>query len=131
MPRRSHGECSKWAAHIQDQLDGAHRRRPTSASDSEPDERPWTNELPNQRPCRASHSPDTDSVVYIEFDLSCPVCGVNLVDIGPAPLQEAHVKNCLEGGTGTSPQSAKYLVYKLPEESALIGTECKSLTPRV
>lgn len=58
--------------------------------------------------------------------LSCPVCGVNLADIGSAPLQEAHVKNCLEGGTGSSPQSAKYLVYKLPEESALIGTECKT-----
>ena len=35
------------------------------------------------------------------------------------------MKNCLEGGTGTVPQTAKYLVYKLPEESALIGTECK------
>ena len=55
---------------------------------------------------------------------SCPVCGVNLVDIGPAPLQEAHVRNCLEGGGDASTQSAKYLVYKLPEESALIGTEC-------
>ncbi len=56
---------------------------------------------------------------------SCPVCGSNLADLGPAYMQEAHVKSCLEGGTGTSPQTAKYLVYKLPEESALIGTECK------
>ncbi|GJE84451.1 ankyrin unc44 [Phanerochaete sordida] len=54
----------------------------------------------------------------------CPVCGVNLYDVGPAPLQEAHVRNCLEGGSSASPQTAKYLVYKLPEESALIGTEC-------
>ena len=33
------------------------------------------------------------------------------------------MKNCLEGGSGT-PQSAKYLVYRLPGESTLIGTEC-------
>ena len=59
--------------------------------------------------------------------VSCPVCGVNLVDIGPAPLQEAHVRNCLEGGGDASTQSAKYLVYTLPEESALIGTECEHL----
>lgn len=59
---------------------------------------------------------------------SCPVCGINLTDIGPAFLQEAHVKSCLEGGAGASPQTAKYLVYKLPEESALIGTECTCFT---
>lgn len=35
------------------------------------------------------------------------------------------MKNCLEGGTGKAPQTAKYLVYKLPEESSLIGTECE------
>ena len=34
------------------------------------------------------------------------------------------MKNCLEGGTGQPPQTAKYLVYKLPAESSLIGTEC-------
>lgn len=61
---------------------------------------------------------------------SCPVCGANLADIGPGALQEAHVRNCLEGGTGTSPQTAKYLVYKLPEESTLIGTECESIVRR-
>ncbi|KAH9940598.1 hypothetical protein B0H21DRAFT_794571 [Amylocystis lapponica] len=54
----------------------------------------------------------------------CPVCNTNLVDLGPPAAQEAHVKNCLEGGSGTSPQTAKYLVYKLPAESALIGIEC-------
>ncbi|OBZ76329.1 hypothetical protein A0H81_03981 [Grifola frondosa] len=54
----------------------------------------------------------------------CPVCNVNLADLGLAPVQEAHVKNCLEGGGGALPQTAKYLVYKLPAESALIGTEC-------
>ena len=60
---------------------------------------------------------------------SCPVCGTNLADIGPPAKQEAHVRACLEGGTGTSPQTAKYLVYKLPEESALIGTECELEPP--
>ncbi|KAI0650620.1 FYVE zinc finger-domain-containing protein [Trametes meyenii] len=54
----------------------------------------------------------------------CPVCNTSLNDLGPAEVQEAHVKNCLEGGSGKAPQSAKYLVYKLPAESALIGTEC-------
>ncbi|KZT12820.1 FYVE-domain-containing protein, partial [Laetiporus sulphureus 93-53] len=54
----------------------------------------------------------------------CPVCNTNLADLGPASEQEAHVRNCLEGGSGTTPQTAKYLVYKLPAESALIGLEC-------
>ncbi|KAI0375768.1 hypothetical protein BV20DRAFT_1032181 [Pilatotrama ljubarskyi] len=54
----------------------------------------------------------------------CPVCNVSLNDLGPPDVQENHVKNCLEGGSGKAPQSAKYLVYKLPAESALIGTEC-------
>ncbi|KAI0068940.1 FYVE-domain-containing protein [Artomyces pyxidatus] len=54
----------------------------------------------------------------------CPVCSQNLAELGSALAQEAHVKSCLDGGTGQSPQSAKYLVYKLPGESTLIGTEC-------
>ncbi|KAI0033769.1 FYVE zinc finger-domain-containing protein, partial [Vararia minispora EC-137] len=54
----------------------------------------------------------------------CPVCGMNLGDLGPAAEQEAHVRTCLEGDTSKSPQVAKYLVYKLPSESALIGVEC-------
>lgn len=54
----------------------------------------------------------------------CPVCNSNLSDLGPAAVQEAHVRNCLEGGNGAAPQTAKYLVYKLPAESALIGVEC-------
>ncbi|KAH9938547.1 uncharacterized protein B0H18DRAFT_866827 [Fomitopsis serialis] len=55
----------------------------------------------------------------------CPVCNTSLADLGAASKQEAHVKNCLEGGSGTTPQTAKYLVYKLPAESALIGIECE------
>ncbi|KZP12103.1 hypothetical protein FIBSPDRAFT_870598 [Athelia psychrophila] len=56
----------------------------------------------------------------------CPVCNSGLADLGDASDQEAHVKNCLEGGGGTpnTPQAAKYLVYKLPAESTLVGVEC-------
>lgn len=54
----------------------------------------------------------------------CPVCNTNLADLGPASAQEDHVKECLEGGPGTSTQSARYLVYKLPKESPLVGVEC-------
>jgi len=55
----------------------------------------------------------------------CPVCSQNLADLGSAADQEAHVKSCLEGNTGGGVQgSAKYLVYRLPAESALIGSEC-------
>ncbi|KAG8746412.1 hypothetical protein FRC10_005123 [Ceratobasidium sp. 414] len=54
----------------------------------------------------------------------CPVCGQNLADLGSAAVQEDHVRVCLEGGAGASSQSARYLVYNLPAESALIGIEC-------
>ncbi|KZW04274.1 hypothetical protein EXIGLDRAFT_786159 [Exidia glandulosa HHB12029] len=57
----------------------------------------------------------------------CPVCNTNLAELGPAPVQEAHVKNCLDGGAGgsrTPHAGAKYLVYRLPAESPLIGVEC-------
>ncbi|KAF8165206.1 hypothetical protein B0H34DRAFT_228371 [Crassisporium funariophilum] len=53
----------------------------------------------------------------------CPVCNQNLDEVGDAHAQEAHVKSCLEGGSDT-PQAAKYLVYRLPAESALLGVEC-------
>lgn len=66
------------------------------------------------------------SLIYL-FCFSCPVCGINLSDLGSAAAQEAHVKICLEGESGTSPQTTRYLVYKLPGESRLIGTECKHL----
>lgn len=38
------------------------------------------------------------------------------------------MKNCLEGGPG-APQAAKYLVYRLPAESSLIGIECMLYHP--
>ncbi|KAI9467221.1 FYVE zinc finger-domain-containing protein [Lactarius psammicola] len=54
----------------------------------------------------------------------CPVCSQNLAELGPASEQEAHVRGCLDGGKGQSPPTAKYLVYRLPGESTLIGIEC-------
>jgi hypothetical protein len=54
----------------------------------------------------------------------CPVCSRDLAQFGSSEEQEAHVRSCLEGGSGATTQSAKYLVYKLPPESILIGTEC-------
>lgn len=68
-------------------------------------------------------------VIILTTFYSCPVCNQNLDDVGDAQAQEIHVKNCLEGTSGKSPsgipQAAKYLVYRLPAESALIGVECK------
>lgn len=52
------------------------------------------------------------------------MCSRNLSELGTASEQEAHVRSCLEGDTSKSPQIARYLVYKLPAESALIGIEC-------
>lgn len=58
----------------------------------------------------------------------CPVCNQNLDEVGDAQEQETHVKQCLEGNSGTpqtdNPKPAKYLVYPLPAESALLGMEC-------
>jgi len=52
------------------------------------------------------------------------LCAMLILRTSAASVQESHVKNCLDGGSGTTPQAAKYLVYKLPVESALIGLEC-------
>ncbi|TFK29361.1 hypothetical protein FA15DRAFT_632372 [Coprinopsis marcescibilis] len=54
----------------------------------------------------------------------CPVCFQSLDDVGGPQEQELHVRNCLEGGSSTTPQAAKYLVYCLPAESTLLGVEC-------
>ena len=59
------------------------------------------------------------------------MCSTSLADLGLPAEQEAHVKNCLEGDAGTPPQAAKYLVYKLPAESTLLGIECKFYCSRV
>ncbi|CAK5275708.1 unnamed protein product [Mycena citricolor] len=54
----------------------------------------------------------------------CPVCNRDLADVGDAAAQEVHVRTCLEGGSGPTSQAPKYLVYRLPAESTLIGVEC-------
>lgn len=80
----------------------------------------------------AEYVPNAISVISIKQPKlnnyhRCPVCNISLSDLGPPHAQEGHVKHCLEGGTGTIPQAAKYLVYTLPAESALIGTECECI----
>ncbi|KIJ04596.1 hypothetical protein PAXINDRAFT_141843 [Paxillus involutus ATCC 200175] len=62
-----------------------------------------------------------DSSSQLSDLAECPVCGTSLADL---ELPTDHVRSCLEGGTGAVPQTAKYLVYKLPAESALLGVEC-------
>jgi hypothetical protein len=71
------------------------------------------------------------SLCALIVSFRCPVCNENLDDLGPPYVQENHVKNCLEGGAGSSPQTAKYLVYKLPGESSLVGIECEPLLQTV
>ncbi|KAG9034060.1 hypothetical protein FRB95_013829 [Tulasnella sp. JGI-2019a] len=72
------------------------------------------------------HSRDASSVISDLAD--CPVCGTTLADVGTASEQETHVKSCLDGGgrtpLGDLPQAGRYIVYKLPAESSLIGQEC-------
>lgn len=58
---------------------------------------------------------------------SCPVCNQNLDEVGDAVEQEEHVRQCLEGGPGQDLPTSRYLVYRLPAESALLGVECESL----
>lgn len=54
----------------------------------------------------------------------CPVCNQNLDEVGDAVEQEEHVRQCLDGGSGQGPSAARYLVYRLPAESTLLGVEC-------
>jgi hypothetical protein len=67
-----------------------------------------------------------DSMSQISDLADCPVCGISLNDLGNTTAQEAHVKSCLDGPSGGPGinQAGKYLVYKLPAESTLIGVEC-------
>jgi hypothetical protein len=72
------------------------------------------------------------------FLIECPVCRLDLRDFGDEDLQAIHVATCLEGhgtspsfsggsrhlGTLSSTTSPLTSVYRLPEGSPLIGTEC-------
>jgi len=72
-----------------------------------------------------SHLRRNDSSSQLSDLGECPVCSKNLADLGPAAVQEDHVRTCLEGDRGPGlHQSGRYLVYKLPQESVLVGTEC-------
>ncbi|KIK65388.1 hypothetical protein GYMLUDRAFT_38844 [Collybiopsis luxurians FD-317 M1] len=70
------------------------------------------------------HSTRRQSSSQLSDLAECPVCNSNLEEVGDAAEQEAHVKRCLDGGSGPTHQAAKYLVYRLPADSALIGVEC-------
>lgn len=57
----------------------------------------------------------------------CPVCNTSLALLGTQSAQETHVQTCLEtGGAGgaASVQAGRYLVYRLPAESPILGREC-------
>ncbi|CAG7848416.1 SubName: Full=Uncharacterized protein {ECO:0000313/EMBL:CCA71703.1} [Serendipita indica DSM 11827] len=64
-----------------------------------------------------------DSMSQISDLADCPVCGTSLAELGGPAIQEAHVKSCLDGPSGGpgGNQAARYLVYKLPAESTLVG----------
>ncbi|CAA7259898.1 unnamed protein product [Cyclocybe aegerita] len=81
----------------------------------------WTSPTPH--PLHPQWERDEASSSQLSDLADCPVCNLNLDEVGDAPAQEAHVRSCLEGGSG-APQAAKYLVYRLPAESALLGVEC-------
>ncbi|KAG2187515.1 hypothetical protein INT44_005204 [Umbelopsis vinacea] len=54
----------------------------------------------------------------------CPVCGKRLCDISlDKSAQEEHVQTCLNVGS-PSVATVRYVSYKLPEQSPLIGQEC-------
>ncbi|GAA6059111.1 hypothetical protein JCM10212_002082, partial [Sporobolomyces blumeae] len=53
----------------------------------------------------------------------CPVCGAGLNDFGDRSAQEAHVRDCLDKGSG-SVSSGRYLVFTLPP-GPLVGSECR------
>ncbi|CAO1635991.1 unnamed protein product [Jaminaea pallidilutea] len=68
----------------------------------------------------------------------CPVCSTTLAILGGQEDQEEHIRNCLENGGGGGASGSgmggtadsgfhignRYLVYKLPEGSPIVGKEC-------
>ncbi|KAG2176216.1 hypothetical protein INT43_005450 [Umbelopsis isabellina] len=54
----------------------------------------------------------------------CPVCGKRLSEVSlDKDVQEEHVQTCLNVGS-PSVATVRYVSYKLPEQSPLIGQEC-------
>ena len=73
---------------------------------------------------RSSLAPPSDVSSRASELTECPVCATSLSALGGNEEQEAHVRNCLENGGGGSMQGGRYLVYKLPEDSPIVGKEC-------
>ncbi|GAA5857263.1 hypothetical protein JCM8547_009404 [Rhodosporidiobolus lusitaniae] len=55
--------------------------------------------------------------------VECPVCGTTLASLGGKSQAEAHIRDCLETGSG-SIASGRYLVFTLPP-GPLAGEECR------
>ncbi|KAI9313101.1 hypothetical protein BX666DRAFT_733099 [Dichotomocladium elegans] len=64
-------------------------------------------------------TPSTQSMM-----LDCPVCGKGLDEFGGTAEQEDHVQACLSANTSAAMSGIRYVVYKLPPDSALLGQEC-------
>ncbi|SNX85550.1 uncharacterized protein MEPE_04259 [Melanopsichium pennsylvanicum] len=73
---------------------------------------------------RSALAPPSDVSSRASELTECPVCSTSLSALGNSEEQEAHVRNCLENGGGGSLQGGRYLVYKLPENSPIVGKEC-------
>ncbi|KAJ1023485.1 hypothetical protein NDA16_003102 [Ustilago loliicola] len=73
---------------------------------------------------RSTLAPPSDVSSRASELTECPVCSTSLSALGGSEEQEAHVRNCLENGGGGSMQGGRYLVYKLPENSPIVGKEC-------
>lgn len=73
---------------------------------------------------RSSLAPPSDVSSRASELTECPVCSTSLAALGGSEEQESHVRNCLENGGGGSLQGGRYLVYKLPENSPIVGKEC-------
>ncbi|CBQ72642.1 conserved hypothetical protein [Sporisorium reilianum SRZ2] len=73
---------------------------------------------------RSTLAPPSDVSSRASELTECPVCSTTLSALGGSEEQEAHVRNCLENGGGGSMQGGRYLVYKLPENSPIVGKEC-------
>ncbi|KAJ7699954.1 hypothetical protein B0H17DRAFT_1158003 [Mycena rosella] len=80
-------------------------------------------EVDQQRLSIPGHLSRRQSSSQLSDLADCPVCNRNLEEVGNAAEQEIHVRTCLEGGSGPTSQAPKYLVYRLPAESTLIGLE--------
>ena len=56
--------------------------------------------------------------------LECPVCAKNLTGYLTVQAGEDHVKSCLEGNHASSTSGVRFVVYRLNENSTMIGQEC-------